>query len=69
MQSDILGQSFGSVMVPDGIYEGTVTGIKVKFKRDTHGYEFEMLRPANTEPNTAVKIVVSGMKANVYKAS
>lgn len=62
----MLGQSFGNVMVPDGIYEGTCTGIKVKFKRDTQGYEFEMLRATN-EKGTPVKIVVNGMKANVYK--
>lgn len=62
----MLGESFGNVMVPDGIYEGTCTGIKVKFKRDNQGYEFEMLRATN-EKETPVKIVVKGMKANIYK--
>ena len=62
----MLGQSYGNVLAPDGVYEGTCTGIKVKFVRDNQGYEFEMVR-ATTEDNIPVKIVVNGMKANVYK--
>ena len=64
----MLGESHGNVMVPDGTYEGTCTGIKVKFKRDNQGYEFELIRSTN-ENATPVKIVVKGMKGNVYKIS
>jgi len=62
----MIGQSFGSVMVPDGIYEGTCTGINVKFMRDNQGFQFEMLKSTN-EKDIPVKIVVTSMKANVYK--
>ena len=62
----MLGESHGNVLVPDGIYEGKCTGIKVKFNRDATGYEFEMVRVTN-EKDAPVKIVVNGMKANVYK--
>ena len=64
--SDIIAQSFGNVMVPDGTYDGVITGQSVKFNRDSTGYSFETIRPTK-EDNQKVKIVVKFMKANVYR--
>jgi hypothetical protein len=64
--SDILAQSFGNVMVPDGTYDGVITGQTVKFNRDATGYSFETIRPTKEE-NQKVKIIVKFMKANVYR--
>ena len=64
--SDILAQSFGNVMVPDGTYDGTINGKNVKFSRDNADFQFETVRATN-EKGTKVRIVVAMMKANVYK--
>ncbi len=62
----MIGQSHGSVLVPDGVYEGTCTGNKVTFSRDNHSYQFELMK-VTAASETPVKIVVKGMKANVYE--
>lgn len=61
---DLIGESFGSIMVPDGVYEGTITGRKVTFMRDNTKYLFETLKPVNED--SKVRIVIKMMKGNVY---
>ena len=64
--SDILAQSFGNVLVPDGIYTGTITGKNVTFFRDNQKYIFETIK-TTAERGAKVRIVVTMMKGNVYK--
>jgi len=61
----MIAKSVGSVLVPDGIYEGNMNGFRVRFKRGNQEFEFET--SSRTKEKTKVKIVVTMMKANIYK--
>lgn len=57
----------GMILTEDGIYEGTISGYRVKFERNGQGYEFETKN--NGHKGVAqVKIVINGCQARVYYA-
>lgn len=62
--SEPFGKSIGSVLAPDGVYEGTLIGNKVRFARDNSHYEFEINNRINESKN--VKIIISLTRGTIY---
>lgn len=62
--SEPFGHSVGTVLAPEGSYDGILTGNKVRFTRDNTRYEFEINRISKETKN--VRIVVNLTKASVY---
>lgn len=57
-------ESVGSVLAPNGVYNGTMNGNKVKFQRNGTTYQFQTKNYLNI--SETIKIVVRNTKGYIY---
>jgi hypothetical protein len=65
--TNFLDYGDGTILVEDGLYDGTISGYRVKFEHNSQDYEFETKTNGHrgTHP---VKISIKDCKARVYLA-
>lgn len=59
-----IGTSIGMIMIPDGTYQGTITGSKVRLQRGNNIFEFEVKEISNFQQQPAT-IIMKDMRATV----
>lgn len=64
-QKNTVYNSNGNVLLPDGVYTGTITGKSAKLERESSIYEFE-IDSYTSLIDKQVRIVVSNMRAQLY---